>query len=75
MPFRHPGIVRSTLHYHDISDSVNNSESESSVSDDDCDSHDIPDLEEDHDGVVEEIIDCESSDALPESDVVADVNS
>ena len=58
----------------DISDSVNNSESESSVSDDDCNSHGIPDLEEDHDGGVDEIIDCESSDALPESEIGADVN-
>jgi hypothetical protein len=58
----------------DISDLVKNSESESSVSDNECDSHGIPDLEEDHDGGVEEIADCESSDALPESEIGADVN-
>jgi hypothetical protein len=57
----------------DISDLVNDSESQSSVSDDDCDSLEIPDLEEDHDNGVEEIVDCESSDALPESDIVAGV--
>jgi hypothetical protein len=52
-------------------------ESEYSVSDDDCESHDIPDLEEDHegadDGEREEVIESESSDAIPEIDIGAEV--
>jgi hypothetical protein len=48
-----------------------------SVSDDDSASHDIPDLEEDHegadDGEREEVIDSESSDALPKIDIGAEV--
>jgi transposase InsO family protein len=57
-----------------ISDLVTSSDSESSASDDDCNSHGIPDLEEDHDGGVDEITDSEISDALPESEIGADVN-
>jgi hypothetical protein len=61
----------------DIPTLMDDPESEYSVSDDDSESHDIPDLEKDHEGAYdgerEEVIDSESSDALPEIDIGAEV--
>jgi hypothetical protein len=61
----------------DIPTLMDDPESEYSVSDDDSEIHDIPDLEEDHegadDGEREEVIDSESSDAIPKIDIGAEV--
>jgi hypothetical protein len=60
----------------DIPTLMDDPESEYSVSDDDIESHDIPDLGKAHedadDGEREEVIDSESSDALPEIDIGAE---
>jgi hypothetical protein len=62
----------------DIPTVMDDLESEYSVSDDDSEIHDIPDLEEDHEGADdserEEVIDSESSDAFPEIDIGAEVS-
>jgi hypothetical protein len=62
----------------DIPTVLDDSESEYSVSDDDRETHDIPDLVEDHEGADdserEEVIDSESSDALPEIEIGADIS-
>jgi hypothetical protein len=61
----------------DVPTVMDDPESEYSVSDDDIESHEIPDLEEDHegadDGELDEVIESESSDALPEIDIGAEV--
>jgi hypothetical protein len=57
---------------------TDDSKSKNSVSDEDCENHDIIDLEDDHEGAddshFEEVIDSESSDSLPEIDIGVEVS-